>query len=276
MSEKTKSDYLKETEFEINRREYFYRLGLKVRKALQPHKAWGLWDRKPDDPKKERDWGNVSEHCLVVVARGEAFADLLGFSPTVRNSLVLAATVHDFYKKGFKEATRNSTDPRADTLRAEQESSRIIEQSGLPVEAKEIVKILGDSMIPEAGKIAEHSVLSELDQAKLVLRYVDDYTVGSNWVDSVDSSGKNSLDRRVDVNDANPKYYQNSEQWREYLNGESLHEAQRRVGHLIERRLTEIINTRCKEPVEPLSLPQFIDETVKQRIQNLGDTINLK
>lgn len=276
MSEKTKSGYLKDTEFEINKREYFYRLGLKVRKALQPHKAWGLWDRIPGDPERKRDWGNVSEHCLVVVARGEAFADLLGFSPAVRNGLMLAATVHDFYKRGFREATRNSADPRADTLRAEEESARIIEESRLQVEAVEIVKILGDSMITVAGKIAEQPVLSELDQAKLVLRYIDDYTMGSSWVDSVDSSGKNSLDRRVDVNDANPKYYQNSEQWREHLGGESLHEAQRRVGHLIEGRLTEIINTRCKEPVEPLSLPQFIDETVKQRIQNLGDTINIK
>lgn len=269
MSEKTKSGYLKETEFEINKREYFYRLGLKVRKALQPHKAWGLWDRKPDDPKKERDWGNVSEHCLVTVARSEAFADLLGFSPAVRNGLMLAAAVHDFYKKGFKEATRNSADPRADTLRAEQESARIVGQSRLPFEAVEIVKILGDRMILVACQIAEQPVVSELDQAKLVLRYIDDYTVGSNWVGSVDTVGKNSLDRRVEANDANPKYRQNSEQWREYLDGESLHEAQRRVGHLIERRLAKIINTPRKEPIEALSLPQFIDESVQLRIINV-------
>jgi hypothetical protein len=146
---------------------------------------------------------------------------------------------------------------------------RIIKESGLPRETIEILNILGDANIPLAGKITEKAELSELDLAKLVLRYVDDYTVGSDWVEAVGPDGKNNLDRRVDNNEANPKYHENSEQWRDTLGGESLHEAQRRVGHVIEAKLTQVISENIGQPIEPSRLPEFIDENIRQRISDI-------
>lgn len=264
------------SEFDDKKREYFFRLGLRTRQALKLHslplnpksgpKGGGLWNRRDDDPKRERDWGNVSEHTHVAAARCEIFADLLGLSSSVKDSLMLAAEAHDFYKRGFKEATRNSPDPRGDTLCAEQESMRIIGQSGLPKETIEILNILGDANIPLAGKIVEQAELSELDLAKLALRYVDDYSVGSDWVETISPDGKNNLDRRVDNNEAKPKYRENSEQWRETLGGESLHEAQRRVGHVVEAKLSQIISENIESPIQPSRLPEFIDENIRQRI----------
>jgi hypothetical protein len=255
------------TEFEINKREYFFRLGLETRAALRLHRnEGGLWDRRDDDPKRERDWGNVSEHTMVVAARCEVLADFLELSPQVKQGLLLAAQAHDFYKKHFVELTKNSPDPRSSTLISEQESAEIVQKSGLPVETIEIFGFLSDTNILEEAKIAGQSVLSELDLAKLVLCYTDQISLNSEWIESMDSEGNNNLDRRVLRNDSNPKYVQNSEEWRRDLGGESLHEALRRVGHLAENRLTEILNTKLDNPIEPSRLPEFIDENIKQRI----------
>ena len=81
------------------KREYFVRLGLQMREALKLHKKAGLWERKEG----KRDWGNVSEHCLVETARVNVFADKLGLSEDVKKDLATAAALHDSFKKGEKE-----------------------------------------------------------------------------------------------------------------------------------------------------------------------------
>lgn len=53
-------------DFALKRRNFFVRLGLQVRDALKLHDEMGLWNRADY-------WGNVSEHCLVEVARVQVF-----------------------------------------------------------------------------------------------------------------------------------------------------------------------------------------------------------
>ncbi|MBI4778927.1 hypothetical protein HY797_00550 [Candidatus Falkowbacteria bacterium] len=79
--------------FERQKTKYFYRLAIKTREMLKFHKVVGLWQRKGG----ERDWGNVSEHCLVEVARADIFAEKLKLAGEVKRDLVMAAALHDFF-----------------------------------------------------------------------------------------------------------------------------------------------------------------------------------
>src|SRR5437588_8011011 len=92
--------------FESQKRDYFFSLGLKVRRALSLHKDVGLWNRVYTDGKlvNKRDWGNVSEHCLVEVARIATLAEMLDFSEQTTRELEISATLHDFNKRYEKES----------------------------------------------------------------------------------------------------------------------------------------------------------------------------
>ena len=85
--------------FNKKKTKYFSRLAVRMRDSLKMHKTAGLWERVGD----RRDWGNVSEHCLVEAARVTVFAEKLQFSDGVKKDLVFAAAMHDFFKKAEKE-----------------------------------------------------------------------------------------------------------------------------------------------------------------------------
>ncbi len=82
--------------FETKKRKFFIGRALQERRALDMHIQQKLWER---DAAGNRDWGNVAEHCLVEVARVEAFSDLLGFDDSLRKDIATAAALHDFSKR---------------------------------------------------------------------------------------------------------------------------------------------------------------------------------
>src|SRR3989344_5741892 len=79
---------------------FFANLATKNTGAFKQHAREGLWVR---NEKGERDWGNVSEHCLVEIARVSVLADMIGLSKSVSKDLELAAGLHDAGKKQEKD-----------------------------------------------------------------------------------------------------------------------------------------------------------------------------
>lgn len=77
---------------------YFSDLALSVKDAFRLHKKFG----QLTDEEGKRPWGNVSEHCLVEVARVKTLAELLNLDSHITKDLMYAAALHDISKRREK------------------------------------------------------------------------------------------------------------------------------------------------------------------------------
>ncbi len=249
------------------KREYFIHLGLQVREALKLHKGAGLWERKEG----KRDWGNVSEHCLVEVARVSVLADELELPDDIKSDLKIAAALHDFFKKGEKEIVTAEGLTWDSFERASEESSRQMKEAGFSERIIRLANSVGHGSLIETENILNQENLSPEDIAYLILHYVDDYTIGSEWAkeaEVLDDKNINDLDRRIEKNKANPRYSQLDEEGRERFQGETTFEAQERIGHVVEKRLSSLLNERNRELSSPKELPQYIDQKIDNKIES--------
>lgn len=240
--------------------DYFFKLGLEMRSALRLHQAAGLWERVDG----KRDWGNVSEHCLVEAARSEVLAGWLGFDENKKKELVTAAALHDFSKKLEKEITKagGGTDESFD--KAEREALRMLKDAGFGDRIIYIVSGAGtvDSVEITIPQILTKGELSDDDIAYLVLHYIDDYTIGNGWVkpaESLPNGGMiNAFDRRMD--DLEVRYPE--------LKQQGFIDKQREVGTQVEERLAGLISERTGQKIDPKLLPELIDQKIRERILN--------
>lgn len=257
-------------QFIDKKRQYFVGLGLRMREALRLHKKAGLWERKDGN----RDWGSVSEHCLVEVARVDILADKLNLPEDIRKNLNTAAALHDFFKKGEKEIVTSEGLSWDSFEKASEESTRQMREAGFNERIIRLANSIGHGSLVETESILNKESLSSEDVAYLVLHYVDDYTIGSDWanpIENIDDKQINDLDRRVDKNKANQRYARLNEEGRTKLSGETAFEAQRRIGHLVEEKLATLIAVaeNTDQIIDPKELPQFIDREIQSKIAGL-------
>lgn len=253
--------------FERKRTAYFSSLALSLKDAFKAHKEFGLLDRMEG----ERDWGNVSKHCLVEAARASAFAEKLKLSEETKQKLVMAAALHDSYKKQEMEALKKRG-PTLSTIEAvAEESHAALEEHGFDPEVIELAGSVGATkdVFDEMDRIfARADALSERDIAYLVAHYIDDYTVNEEWAKPVDpETGHNDLDRRMEKNEDNEKYATLNEEGKA-LFGRSLYETQREYGHEAEALLAKLVEERSGIRVTPSELPEFIDQEIRAKIDS--------
>ncbi len=141
------------------------------------HKRSGLWC------KDEEDWRNVSEHCLVTAARVSLLANTLGFSKDEQDNLIIASALHDFFKRDeirtFKTAGTTWENMRQSSERA----TRVLAEAGFNKRIVNIINFIGLGGTPKAIDTLHRSNFSQGDLASLLPRYVDMYTIGSEWVE---------------------------------------------------------------------------------------------
>lgn len=254
-----------EQEFEKKKKEYFSKLALGVKSALELHKMEGLWEQKNG----KRDWGNVSEHCLVEVARAEIFAEKLNLSQEIKKKLILAAAMHDFFKKSEVEAFDKYGATRETIKRLNDEKKEKTKNLGIDETIKSISESVADDSLKEMERILQKKEPSEKETASLVMHYIDDYTINADWVNKSEKNEgfiKNDLDRRIDKNESNPRYRQINEDGKLFFNGETAYQAQRRIGHMVEKRIAKLIELKSGEKIDPLKLPEIIDMEIKNKI----------
>lgn len=258
-------DPLEQTEifFEDKERDFFIKIGLHVREAFKMHKdkeAGDLWGRKDS----QKDWRNVSEHCLVEAARAEVFAEKLELSGETKNNLIIAVALHDFYKKHEIEKAGEEGLSFESMVHASEEASKILKKRGF---SKKIIRLVGsvgaDSLI-ETEEILKKQNLTEEDIAFLILHFIDDYSTGSDWVEA----GTDALGIRIDKAEANPKYKLLNEQGREYFNGETSFEAQRRVGNLVQDKIANLMKERGMTIDDSSGIPYMVDQEIKNKIES--------
>lgn len=254
-------------EFLARKCRFFGKQGLRVRAALKLHRKAGLWERC----RGIKQWRNVSEHCLVEAARVGVLADWLGLPWETNRKLALAAAAHDFFKRREHETGARSW---SELERASAAAARCMCEAGLDEEIVRLVDSVGHGSLEATEALLAKPRLSEMDVARLVMHYVDDYTIGSAWVAPVeilpDGRRINDLDRRIDRNAANPRYATLDAEGRVRLGGETTFAVQRRVGHAVERRLAALLEAVRGRPVDPLDLPMLVDTELRARITTGG------
>lgn len=262
--------------FEDKRKDYFYKLGLEVRPALKLHKKQGLWNRVEKETEAGtimvRDWGNVTEHCLVEAARASVLADLLHLSPDLTYDLIQAAALHDFFKKGEKRIATEGEFSWDSYTRASEEADKEMRAAGVSERQIALVNSVGSGSLPETQRILDKPEKTDFDLAFLAMHYIDDYTFESDWTNPNEViNGKiiNDLDRRMDRNEAHPRYQRLNLEGRKHLGGETAFEAQRRLGHEIEELLTQVINQRNWNALDPNRLHEYVDGVIFTEIETL-------
>lgn len=240
---------------------YFAQIKTDVAPALQMHQRAKLWDANDD-------WSNVTRHCLLETARVSILAELLGLSPAITQDLQLAAAAHDFFKRGEKKIAIARGLNGENYGLAGRGSTRALQHAGFPERVVRLSNAVGHTTIAETKVFLQKPTLADDDIAHLVMHYVDDYTVDDKPVTpAAEELGRviNDLDRRMDKNNANPRYQKmNEEGFREF--GELSYEAQRETGHAVERRLAALLQERAEIVIDPLTLPEFIDGELQKKI----------
>lgn len=260
MTEIIKSGQAQPGEFERKKRRFFSSLATQEIDALRMHRKAGLWERTPEG---QRDWGNVAEHCLVEVARAQIFAKLLGLSPELTADMTQAAAVHDYFKKNEKEIMVAGGFSYKSYAEAQEKVAVDLPANGFSPRVTRLAGSVGHETSPEAQRILSLPNPTEDDIAYLVMHYVDDYTINSDWAVAAevrDGAKINDLDRRLDRAEANPRYQTLNQEGTIHFDGETPYTVQRRVGHAVEQRLAEIIGTRTGETMDPVDLPIYIDK----------------
>ena len=107
-------------QIEGQKRRYWAGVGFRVREGMKMHQATGQLGKGPDS------WRNVTEHCLVQVARSEVLSRLVGLPEDLVEDMRMGAILHDFHKKheitATRQANENGTSPLA-AVRSEQKKS---------------------------------------------------------------------------------------------------------------------------------------------------------
>ncbi len=254
-----------DSSFESDKRTFFTNLATREFGALHAHQTEGLWTR---DSTGKREWGNVSEHCLVEAARVQIFAELLGLDESLSSDLRTAAVLHDFHKKSEIELVNSDISVLEQSyLKAQKLGHDKLVSAGYKLRIVYLAGAVGHETVPVTEAILDKEIIDEEDIAWLIMHYVDDYTINAEWVSDsefIDGANVNDLDRRLDKAEANSRYQQYSPS----PNGEPALSAQRRVGHLVEQKLAKLIEERSGPRVDGPDLPAYVDRMLRQKIQN--------
>lgn len=255
---------------ERQKRKYWANVGLRVRDGFRMHRVSGQLEKGIDS------WRNVTEHCLVQVARVETLAKWVRLPEDLIADMKTAAVLHDFDKKqeiwATREAEKADNSPLAAYKAQAQESLSLLQKSGF---SKRVIKLATSTgghaaQLFDTKRILDQEELSDEDLAYLICHYVDDCSVGSDWV------RPNIIDFRAEENKAKPAYVKISEEIGQELEGHPLfsgmnnHDAMAVVSHMIEQRLANIIAQKTGETVDPLEIPEMVDQRIRVAISKVS------
>lgn len=260
-------------EFARQKAQFFSDLALHLHPSMHLHREQGLWQRViNEDGERVRDWGNVTEHCLVEAARVAVLADLVELPDDVKKDLLLAAGVHDFYKKAEITLLRENNTSWDAYAKAQEEARQILEASELPDRVIYLATAVGHETVPYALDLVAKPMLTADETAWLLMHYVDDYTIDSEWVvPATDDTGGilNDLDRRMNLVKVNAlpggKYHGINRAGFEHF-GEPTYDAQHRAGNQVQQRISELVSDHTGNTIEPKLLPETVDTIIAHKI----------
>lgn len=247
-------------------------VGFRVREGMKMHQATGQLEKGPDS------WRNVTEHCLVQVARSEALGRLIGLPEDLIEDMRMGSILHDFDKNQEITVTREA-DRRGESslsaVRSEnQRAEELLEAAGFSSRVRRLASASGvyAPQLIEAQRILDQKSLSDEDLAWLIVHYVDDCSIGTDWV-LRGQEGRNIIDYRMEQNKAKADYAKISQEISRELSDHpklgqmNLYDAAAFVSHQIEQRLVQRIKERTGEVVDPFTIPELVDQKIRESIE---------
>lgn len=257
------------TSFEAKKRAYFIKLALRFKDLIKVHAKAGQLERSDMfgtdnltnsdgiEYKKNKRWGNPTEHYLVEAAAAEVVAKEMGLNDADTKNVITAALLHDAQKRTEVEALRGVTDAGV-VEEVYDKSKQVIADSGIENSERvtEIISSVAHTSLPKFAILAPDNSITlrqNLDDVEMIMHYIDDVTRGTDLV---------TLDERMDYLDqvASVRYPYN-EEGRAVWGGRTFFEAQREIGHLIEDRLAKKMGVD-----DPKTLPLYIKKRIEESI----------
>lgn len=155
-----------------------------------------------------------------------------------------------------------------------------IDAAGFSSSVKDIVKSAGGypETLIEVKKLLDAEELTEEEIARVVMNYVDGYTRDAAWAEAAFEEGGsylNDVDRRRMKTDGNPNYARTEAEAQEqfgkhdFFGGKKSAQALADVSHIAEKKLTDMIEQRSHIKIDPVRLPEFIDQCIREKIDQL-------
>jgi hypothetical protein len=171
-------------------------------------------------------------------------------------------------KKVLAEADKNHTSPLAAILEKDKRSDQRLRNYGLSEKVIWLASAAGGLPFEllECKRLLDKQDRSDEELAYLIRHYNDDISVGSKWVQP------GVIDFRAERNKASAYNRSLSKEVEEFLKedpffgGMNNFDAMAAVSHLIEQCLAAEIFKRTGETIDPLQLPEIIDERVRLKI----------
>ena len=251
---------------------YWAGVGFRVRDGMKMHKLTGQLDKGSDS------WRNVTEHCLVQVARSEVLGNLIGLQPDLISDMRMGASLHDFDKKQQITATRQANQAGVSPLVAVRNEEIIAEDilrtAGFSDRVRRLSNASGGDVpvLVEVQKILDQENISDDDWGYLIVHYVDDCSIGTDWV-ARSSEGRNIIDYRTEQNKAKADYNKITQEMSLELSsyprfgGMNNLDAMSFVSHQIEQKLAARIKKTTGEDVDSLTIPELIDQKIRESIE---------
>ena len=256
-----------------NATRYWAGVGFRVREGVKMHQITGQLEKGPDS------WKNVTEHCLVQVARSEVLGRLLGLPEDLVGDMRIGAMLHDFDKKQeinvTREANRRGDSPLLSVSAEHIRAQVLLERHGFSERVIRLANASGVdvSQLVEAQRILDQESLSDEDLARLLGHYVDDCSIGTDWV-AHSQQGRNIVDNRMEQNKLKLDYAKISQEIGQQLSshpklgGMNIYDAAVFVDRQIEQRFAARIKEKTGEDIDPLTIPELVDQKIRESIEN--------
>ena len=134
---------------------YWASMAFKVRDGIKMHKLTGQLEKGVDT------FRNVTEHCLVQVARSEVLGRWVGLSDDLISDMRMGAMLHDFDKKQqitvTREANRVDISPLVEVRKEEGIAKEVLETAGVSERISGLARACGGdvSQLLEAQRILD-------------------------------------------------------------------------------------------------------------------------
>ena len=254
--------------FDEKKRAYFYSLYRNLSKDMvNIATKQGFFGEKGSTD----DWRNVIRHSVVEVARVSELGKLINLNNKIIEEMKIATSLHDIGKKHEVNFLKTNGSNYESFIRTEGYVEELLVSNGVPNNIIDLLKSIGVTSFIKLDVLLKKGEWSDMDYAGAIIHYVDDYTVDDLWVmDTETLKGENALDKR--------SLRQASKQFSTFLDkdavkknifcGETLHEAQRRIGHAIEKRIANRLFDQTGHLIIPTKIPEIIDQQIMNTILN--------
>lgn len=230
----------------------------------------------------KREWSNVTWHCLCVGQRARILGEWLGLAPDLVDDMQRAGNLHDYDKepeiKLHKQRKGQDKPYLGDLIELGKQGSQRLRDEGVSERVVWLASAPGGlpGEITVSYDIVTKPSMTNEEWAFVLIHLADDMALGSKSVVPSrpnESGGKdNVIDDRAAENKRKSYSSQSSVETQQalvnhpFFGGMHAFDAMAAVSHMIEKRFAEELASRTGESLDPVEIPELVDQRLRARI----------